>query len=291
MKKCKKIFQAILVLGVSLLTVGGLLFNSSQTTQAASLPNSPRTFYYDELGKLDDTTKDLVTNKNEGYKKTKKEPQVVVAVVKSTNGDDIDSYAPDLFEKWQIGQKGEDNGVLILYAENGNNHNIRIEVGYGLEGAITDAQAGQILTANRENLKSSDWTKINKGLQASFNAVTTLVDKEYGYKGDKNTLSDSEMRAIEKPRSFDSLWSLALAVIVIGVAYIFSRKNRNGRGGPRGGSGLPWWIFMGSGFGGGSDRDDDDDHWGGFGSGGGGFGGGGGFSGGGGGSGGGGASI
>lgn len=259
-----------------------------KSADAASLPASPRDFYYDQLNILDETTKDLVSNKNEGYKDTNKQPQVVVAAIKSTGDEDIDEYAPDLFEKWHIGQKGEDNGVLILYANNDGRRNVRIEVGYGLEGALTDADAGQILKANAELLKSNNAAEVNKGLQNTFNAVTTLIDKEYGYKGDKNTLSDKEIEKIKNPHRVDMPYAIVIGLLIFAVlSYFGSKNNHGGRGGGSGGtyvgSGLPWWILMGSGM---NNRHDNDDFFGG-----GGFGGGGGFSGGGGSSGGGGASI
>ncbi len=56
---------------------------------------------------------------------------------------DVDEYASELFKAWGIGQKGQDNGVLVLLAL--KEHRIKIEVGYGLEGAITDGTAGEII--------------------------------------------------------------------------------------------------------------------------------------------------
>jgi len=68
--------------------------------------------------------------------------QVFVATVKSLEGDSIEDYASRLFEKWKIGQKDKDNGVLFLVAL--DDHKMRIEVGYGLEPVITDGRAGRI---------------------------------------------------------------------------------------------------------------------------------------------------
>lgn len=68
--------------------------------------------------------------------------QVFVATVKSLEGDSIEDYASRLFEKWKIGQKDKDNGVLFLVAL--DDRKMRIEVGYGLEPVITDGRAGRI---------------------------------------------------------------------------------------------------------------------------------------------------
>lgn len=55
----------------------------------------------------------------------------------------IDQYAVTLFEKWKIGKRGKDNGVLLLIAK--NDKKVRIEVGYGLEGRLNDAKCGTII--------------------------------------------------------------------------------------------------------------------------------------------------
>ena len=68
--------------------------------------------------------------------------EVAVVTVKSLEGDDVDDYAVRLFEKWKIGKKDKNNGVLFLVAL--DERKMRIEVGYGLEPIITDGRAGRI---------------------------------------------------------------------------------------------------------------------------------------------------
>jgi uncharacterized protein len=69
--------------------------------------------------------------------------QIAVVTVADLGGDSIDDFASHAFEEWKIGQKGKDNGVLLLVAK--AERQVRIEVGYGLEPSITDAQAGDII--------------------------------------------------------------------------------------------------------------------------------------------------
>jgi uncharacterized protein len=72
--------------------------------------------------------------------------QVAVVTLKSLEGGQIDDFANRLFARWGIGQKGKNNGVLLLCATGeGRGNRLRIEVGYGLEGVIPDAVAGRIL--------------------------------------------------------------------------------------------------------------------------------------------------
>lgn len=71
--------------------------------------------------------------------------QLVVATVKSLQGSDIETYANQLFRTWQLGQAEKNNGVLLLVAP--NEHKVRIEVGYGLEGTLTDALCSTIISS------------------------------------------------------------------------------------------------------------------------------------------------
>jgi uncharacterized protein len=68
---------------------------------------------------------------------------IVVVTLKTLDGGDINEFSTRLFEKWGIGEKGKDNGLLFLAAM--QEREMRIEVGYGLEGAVPDAKAGRII--------------------------------------------------------------------------------------------------------------------------------------------------
>jgi uncharacterized protein len=69
--------------------------------------------------------------------------QVVLLVIPSLEGDSLEGFSMRVAESWKVGQKGRDNGVIFLVAV--QDRKARIEVGYGLEGALTDAQSGRIL--------------------------------------------------------------------------------------------------------------------------------------------------
>jgi len=71
--------------------------------------------------------------------------QLVVATVTSLEGQEIEPYANQLFRTWKLGEKAKNNGVLLLVAP--NEHRVRIEVGYGLEGTLTDALS-KVIIAN-----------------------------------------------------------------------------------------------------------------------------------------------
>ncbi len=69
--------------------------------------------------------------------------QVAILTVPSLEGEPIEEFSIRVAEAWKIGQKGRDNGVLLVVSK--NDRKVRIEVGYGLEGRLTDLQAGRIV--------------------------------------------------------------------------------------------------------------------------------------------------
>ena len=82
--------------------------------------------------------------------------QLVVATVSSLGGQDIEPYANQIFRAWKLGEKAKNNGVLLLVAP--NERRARIEVGYGLEGTLTDALSKVIIAnAMTPRFKSGDY--------------------------------------------------------------------------------------------------------------------------------------
>jgi uncharacterized protein len=104
----------------------------------------PKGFVNDYAGVLTSSEAQRLESISDALKK-KSGAELAVAVVKTVEPLDPKSYAVDLFEKWGIGEKGKDNGVLLLLAM--KERRVEIEVGYGLEGALTDAHSGRILDA------------------------------------------------------------------------------------------------------------------------------------------------
>ena len=69
--------------------------------------------------------------------------EVAVLIIPSLDGDALEDYSMRVVEKWQLGKKQKDNGVLLLIVA--DEHKIRIETGYGLEGVLTDAKSSRII--------------------------------------------------------------------------------------------------------------------------------------------------
>lgn len=99
--------------------------------------------------------------------------QIAVLTVNNLQGQEIKPFSLKVAEDWKLGQKGKDNGLLILYAVKEDRY--RIEVGYGLEGAITDGVAGNII---REQLrKHADPKKGTKDFDGAFTSAAKTVSK------------------------------------------------------------------------------------------------------------------
>lgn len=101
--------------------------------------------------------------------------QVVVVTLKDLQGTTIEDYGYQLGRAWGIGQKGRDNGVLLIVAP--NERKVRIEVGYGLEGTLTDALSHNIIqTVILPQFRKGDF---QAGVLAGATAVTQAVQGTY----------------------------------------------------------------------------------------------------------------
>ena len=127
--------QTTLILGLVLLLAG--VFHAV----SASLPALTGRIV-DNAGLLDATTKSSIEQKLEAHE-ARSSDQVVVATIESLEGDALEEYANRLFRHWGLGQVEQNNGVLLLVAK--NDRKIRIEVGYGLEGTLTDLHSKLII--------------------------------------------------------------------------------------------------------------------------------------------------
>jgi uncharacterized protein len=97
--------------------------------------------------------------------------QLAVATVSSLEGQDIEPYANELFRAWRLGEAEKNNGVLLLVAP--NERRVRIEVGYGLEGTLTDALSKVIITnAITPRFKAGDFSD---GVMRGVNDIITVL--------------------------------------------------------------------------------------------------------------------
>ncbi len=187
--------------------------------------------------------------------------QLVVATVPDLQGLEIDEYGYRLGRAWGIGQKGQNNGVILLVAP--NDRKVRIEVGYGLEGVLTDALTSQII--RRSIIPSFKAGDMPGGVVAGSDALINLLQLP----PDQRAAVAQAAAASRQGRDAEAGWGAIfwLIIIIVWVVFSVARQKRGRSMGPAiiWGPGLGGWGGGGGGFGGGG--------WGG--GGGGGFGGGG----------------
>jgi uncharacterized protein len=100
--------------------------------------------------------------------------QVAVLTIVSLEGDPIEDYSMRVVETWKLGRAGADDGVLILIVR--DDRRMRIEVGYGLEGVLTDAQAGRIIDGlMAPRFRAGDF---EGGVEAAADAVSSAIRGE-----------------------------------------------------------------------------------------------------------------
>ena len=184
--------------------------------------------------------------------------QVVVVTVPDLQGRSIEGFGVDLGRAWGIGQKGEDNGALLIVSR--DDRKMRIEVGYGLEGRLTDAQSSAII--NSIMTPAFRAGNFDQGIAEGAAAMVQVLG------GDPLLTSSGRPVTAEDDKPPGGIFVILLFVVLSLIRGAFG--GRGGRGGGRGiGSALLAGALlggMGRGGGGGG---------GGFGGGGGGFGGGG----------------
>lgn len=236
----------------------GLLLGTARA--AETLPPAPGAYFNDYAGVVAKESVNRLNASLEQYEKDTSIQLVVAVFPKLPDNAALEDYTEKIFQAWKVGQKGKDNGaILFVFTQS---RRLRIEVGYGLEGVLTDALCKRVIEEQiTPRFRQGDYTG---GLTAGTMALMQAAKGEY--KGTGRTAAGNKRR--QGPP-----WPFAIFVIVM-VLLSFLSSIRRGR--VYGRSGVSTWNGGWSGGGGWS-------------SGGGGFGGGG-FSGGGGSSGGGGAS-
>jgi uncharacterized protein len=133
--------------------------------------------------------------------------QLVVATISSLQGEEVEPYANQLFRAWKLGEDKKNNGVLFLVAP--NEHKVRIEVGYGLEGTLTDAISKIIIVnAVAPRFKAGDF---NGGVSRGVDDIITTL-----------TTDSSEWQKPPRVRVEDSSsWVAIVVPLLFVVIFIF----------------------------------------------------------------------
>ncbi|PSD11571.1 dehydrogenase, partial [Stenotrophomonas maltophilia] len=206
---------------------------ASHAQQLAPVPalDSP---VVDTTGTLDATQKQALVQQAIELQQ-RKGSQLQVLVVPTTQPEDIAQYTTRVFDQWQIGRKGVDDGVLLVVAK--DDRRVRIEPGYGLEGAIPDAIANRVIQEYLvPRFRSGDYAG---GITDATAVLVKLIDGETlpapvsGHRG-------------REPSGGGDTWFLALFIGVFAGSIlrgVFSRVPRPLRG-LLGGAGAALAAFL-----------------------------------------------
>ncbi|WP_147819590.1 TPM domain-containing protein [Salidesulfovibrio onnuriiensis] len=129
--------------------------------------------------------------------------QVVVLTVPSLQGDSLEDFSMRVLEAWKIGQKGKDNGVLLLVSR--DERTVRIEVGYGLEGRLTDVLAGHLIDQIMTPYFRLE--QYDKGFEEGVEGIVAGVHGEY-------SLDQSSIPGVNQ-------WTILAAVLFLGVGLVY----------------------------------------------------------------------
>ncbi|MCX6164613.1 MAG: TPM domain-containing protein [Ignavibacteriae bacterium] len=185
------------------------VFSQKQDESLVKNPPKLTEFVTDETGALSKSQLDYLRLKLY-YFFDSTSTQIVVYMISTLNGEPIEEVANAIAMKNKIGKKDNNNGVLLLIAK--NDHKLRIEVGYGLEGVLTDALSSQIIKKEiAPHFKEGDFYE---GISKGIDAIISAARGEYTDKSNYN--SASTFKAI-----------LTVILVFIGVI---------------GGIGIFWWI-------------------------------------------------
>ena len=169
----------------------------------------------DEAGLLDAESRQYLISILEKHEKETSN-QVVVVTLKNLQGYSIEDYGVRLGRKWAIGQQGKDNGVLLIVAP--NERKVRIEVGYGLEGVLTDAYAHTII--QQDVLPSFKKGKFQQGILNGTASILKVIKGTY--------------KPARKKESKLVPIILFFGLLMLFLFGMFSGIGRGGRGGGRG---------------------------------------------------------
>ena len=233
----KKLINAFLLI-LLLIAVSTTCFAKEDEGTFPAVPTS--NIYLQDYAKVTNTeTNKVVMNTSTNLKK-KTTAQVVVVTIDNLNGIPISDYSLGLFRKWGIGNKEKNNGILILVVS--STKQVRIEVGYGLEGSLPDSKCGDII---RDKMKPLiDQGDFNSGILAGYKAVIDEVAKEYGV--DVASLSAASTSIKKQISSVDLLvlflalplmYQIPIIIIILFMIYVTIRIISSGDG----------MFFLGSG--------------------------------------------
>lgn len=208
------------------LTLVLLLISSVLFAQFPSRPNPPRAVN-DFVGIFNNDETNLLESRLRNFTQ-ETSTAIVIAVVDDLNGMDRADYAISLAHKWQVGQKGKDNGILILIKPTGGKGERQafIAVGYGLEAVVPDAVANQIMDNEMiPRFKNNDFYG---GVYAATNVLMEITRGEYSAEHYSSVIAERQSKNLWKMFLFFGFMMIIVFFKLGSGARAYSRANNIG---------------------------------------------------------------
>ena len=171
------------------------------------------TFVYDQASILSDDTEKIV-NKMLNELEAKTSAEVAIITTPSLYGNSLEDYANKLFNQLGIGKKGKDNGVLLLISA--DNKKVRLEIGRGLEGVLTDSISGRILDDY-----FVPYRKINDYDSAVYFTTSAVANKIAASSGVVLNGTDENASVADAEELPDIFYTIIAIAIIIGMIILY----------------------------------------------------------------------
>lgn len=184
--------------------------------------------------------------------------QIAVVLIKTTEGHAIDDYGLGLAKAWGIGQKGKNNGVLLLAAI--EDRKVTVQTGFGATGAIPESEAKRIISQDLiPHFKTDDYYG---GIDIATTDIMNHIGGDYTNENAQQSPAqgqaqqqDQGQQQVQQDSGGVNIGAIVVVVIIVIVIIVIIRGRGNGGGGggqiigPRGGASPFWWFLGGTLFG------------------------------------------
>ncbi len=220
-KRCGKILIVLFALFTVLITT-----DSVKAEGKLEIPDLKKHIYvYDQENIINDNVENSINKMLEEVEE-KTTSEFFVVTINSLNGKTIESYANDMFNDIGIGKEEEDNGLLLLIYKDKDpeESKVRIEVGMGFEGFITDSISGRVLDDYFVPYREKN--DYDNATSYTTQALVGLIAKEYDVGISGVTIEDEKIEELQEDEEFSIPWPVIAAIIVLVILdFIFNDGN------------------------------------------------------------------
>lgn len=215
-----------------------VLISTALSSFAFTVPDKPTGYVNDYANILSPNAKQSFEDELKNFTASTSN-EIAVVTIPDLGGDTVERYASKLFERWKIGNAKNDNGILLLIAR--DDRKLRIEVGYGLEGALPDILAKDIIDNKiTPAFKQGDY---DNGVALGISAIEEATKGEY--KASSNTQGNANDIHFFKFGFYVLMFGFVLLQVLASILARSKSWWAGGIVGFLGGLGIAWYFMLG----------------------------------------------